>query len=154
MPKVRTYDAQIVYTGDDCTLHFPQERYVYGNLKESFKDGERVIVTIQPRKKKRSLSQNSYLHMLLQMIADETGNSLEVIKTTIKAMYAKKELTDKHGDPLIDENTGEAAYYIQETSDMSVEEMMLLTENVKEFARDFLGMVLPEPSEQLPLKIK
>jgi hypothetical protein len=151
---IRKFDATIVHTGDDCTIHFANERYVYRDLKDAFPDGAKITVEIKTRRKPRSLNQNAYLHMGIQMIADETGNDAEVVKSTLKAMYAKKPLLDKEGEPIIDQTTGEAAYYIQDTRDMSTVEMMEFTENMRIFGMEFCGIVIPLPEENIKLNFK
>lgn len=148
---VRKYDAFIVHTGADCTIHFANPKWVYGDLKEAFSDNSKVSVEIKGRSKPRNLPQNAYLHLCLNMIADETGNALEVVKSTCKAMYAKKPLLNKDGDEIYDKN-GEVAYYIQDTRDMSTTECFEFTEKVRMFALDFCGLVLPLPGEQIDLK--
>ncbi|MCW3111296.1 MAG: hypothetical protein JWQ09_5802 [Segetibacter sp.] len=153
MPK-RTYDAHIIHTGIDATLHFPAEKFVFTDLKSAFGDNEKVTVEIKTRKKPRNLPQNAYLHMSLQMIADETGNSLESVKSTVKAMFAKKPLLDKDGEPIYDTNTGEQACYIQDTRDMSTQECFEFTEQVRMFALDFCGIILPLPDENIKLNLK
>ncbi len=150
----RKYDCIIVHTGDDATLHFPNEKFVYKELKEVFKDGDKVTVEIKSRRKPRTLPQNAYLHMMLQMIADETGNSLDAVKMTLKAMYAKKPLLDKEGEPICDVESGEMAYMVQDTRDMSTIEALEFTENVRMFARDFLMVELPLPDQQIDMNIK
>src|SRR6185312_11817272 len=57
---LKTYDAQIVWTGDDASINFPNERFVYRDLKEGFKDGEKVTIIIKSRRKPRSLAQNNF----------------------------------------------------------------------------------------------
>jgi hypothetical protein len=130
---------------------FDNETWVYGDLKTAFNDGYKVTVEIKSRRKPRSLAQNAYLHLMLQMIADETGNDLEAVKSTVKAMYAKKPLLDKEGEPIYDKATGEVVSYIQDTRDMSTLEAMEFTENVRMFAQDFLGMNIPLPGENTEL---
>lgn len=147
----KSYDAIIVHIGDDCTLHLPREQFVYRDLREAFADGSKVTVEIKSRRKPRSLPQNAYLHLILQMIADETGNSLEAVKSTVKAMYAKKPLLDKDGEQIYDKATGEVVSYVQDTRDMSTTDMMLFTDNVRMFATDFLGMNIPEPGDNIEI---
>lgn len=149
----KSYDAIIIHTGDDCTIHFPNEAYVLADIKKFFKDQERVTIEVKSRKKIRSLDQNAYLHLALQMIADETGNSLEAVKTTLKALYAKQPLLDRNGDPIVDKSSGEVAHYIQDTRDMSQIEMIEFIDNIRIFAIDFCGFVLPEANEQLNIKL-
>jgi hypothetical protein len=88
------------------------------------------------------------------MIADETGNSLDSVKTTLKAMYAKKPLLDKEGEAIYNVHTGEQAFYVQDTRDMSTVEAMTFTDNVKLFAIEFCGLILPEPEENIKLNFK
>jgi len=145
---IRKYDAVIIHTGEkDITLHFPNDRYVYADLRVAFDDQAKVTVEIKTRRKPRSLSANSYLHMCLQIIADETGNSLDQVKTSLKAMYAKKPLLDKDGEPIFDKKTGEQAMYVQDTHDMNSLECSDFIENMKMFAIDFCNITLPDPEE-------
>jgi hypothetical protein len=150
----RTYNGRVVHTGTDCSLMFDNEAFVYADLKAAFADQAKVTVEIKSRRKPRSLSQNAYLHLCLNMIADETGNSLEVIKTTLKAMYCKKPLLDREGEPIIDKATGEVVHYIQDTSDMDTFEASQFTENVRMFAIDFCGMTIPDPDQNIELRFK
>lgn len=153
MPK-RTYDAIIIHAGADATIHFPREKYVYGDLKNVFKDGSKVTVTIASRRKPRSLSQNAYLHLCLQMIADESGNDLETVKSTMKALYAKKPMLNKNGEEIFNKDTGEQAMYVQDTSAMSTVEALEFTENVRLFAAEFLNLHIPLPDEQIEANFK
>lgn len=151
----RVYDAVIVHTGErDVSINFINEKYVYADLNTAFTDGEKVTVEIKTRRKPRSLAANAYLHMVLQMIADETGNDLDSVKTTVKALYAKKPLLDKEGEPIYDKITGEQAMYVQDTRDMSSIEAFEFTERVRMFAADFCGMIIPLPEEQIKANLK
>lgn len=151
---IKKFDARIVHTGDDCSIHYPNDTYVYRELKAAFEDGSKVTVEIKSRRKPRSLPQNNYLHMALQMIADETGNSLDAVKTTLKAMYAKKPLLDKEGEPIYNKDTGEQAMYVQDTRDMSTVEAMAFTENIRLFGIEFCNLVIPLPEENIKLNLK
>ncbi len=151
----RTYDGFITHTGDnECIITFPNAKYVYRELRDAFENQEKITVEVKSRRKPRKLNQNAYMHMCLQMIADDTGNDLDAVKTTIKALYAKKPLLDKDGDPIYDKVTGEQAMYIQDTSDMSTTECFEFTEKIRMFAQDFCGLILPEPMEQIPFNLK
>jgi len=150
---VRTFDAFIDHTGEtDCSISFINEKNCYSELRRSFDNHAKVTIEIKSRRKPRNLDQNAYLHLCLQMIADDTGNSLDQVKTTLKALYAKKPLL-KDGEPIYDNKTGEQAMYIQDTRDMSTLECFEFTENVRMFAIDFLGFVIPEPQKQIKMKI-
>ncbi len=151
---IRSFDARIVHTGDDCSIIFPNDTYVYRELKAAFSDGDKVTIEVKSRRKPRSLAQNNYLHMALQMIADETGNSLQAVKTTLKLMYAKVPLLDREGEPVYNKDTGEQAFYVQDTRDMSTVQAMAFADNVRVFAMDFCNLIIPLPSEQIDMNIK
>jgi hypothetical protein len=150
----RTFDAIIKHTDESITLIYPNESYVMAELKRVFPDGHKLTVEYKSRRKPRSLSQNAYFHMVLGLIADECGQDLDAVKSTVKTMYAKKPLLDKEGEPIYDKATGEQAMYIQDTSDMDTIEMTELVDKTRMFALDFFGMDIPLPSENIELKFK
>lgn len=151
---IRKYDGTIVHTGKDCTISFANEAFVYGDLKNAFTDGAKVTVEIKSRRKARSIDQNAYMHMAFQIIADETGNSADVVKNTMKALYAKKPMLDKDGNEIFNKVTGEQAMYIQDTRDMSTIENMEFMDNVRLFAAEFLGCDIPLPDQNLKINFK
>lgn len=152
--SIRKYDAVIVHTGDDCSIHFARETWVYHDLKEAFADGSKVTVEIKSRRKPRSLPQNNLFHAYCGIIAEETGNSSEVVKSTLKAMFCKKPMLDGDENEIVNRESGEVLYYIQDTRDMSTIEMAGLTENTRLFAAEWFGIILPLPEEQIDLKFK
>ena len=151
---VRTFDAKIVHTGSDATLHFSNEAYCFKELMLAYADGSRVTVEIKSRRKPRSLAQNNTFHWYCGLIADDTGNDLETVKNTVKAMFLKKPMVDKSGKEIINPETGEVAYFIQDTRNLSTVEMMELTENTRLFAAEWFGMDLPLPDENIKLNLK
>lgn len=117
-----------------------------------FKDGARVWISIETYYKTRTSAQNSLFHVYCQEIADYSGQDLETVKSTVKAMYAQKALLDKDGEPIVNEATGDVAMYIQDTSRMNTIEMAELTENTRLFAMEYFGIVLTLPEEQMKIK--
>lgn len=151
----RTFDGFIDHTGDtDCSIAFANETYVYRELREAFGNHEKVTIEVKSRRKPRSLRQNNLFHAYCGIIADETGNSLERVKSTLKLMYCKKPFLDVNGDEITDKNTGEVLTYIQDTSDMSTIEMATLTEQTRLFAQDWFNIYCPLPEEQIPFNLK
>jgi hypothetical protein len=149
---IKTYDALISHTETDCSINFVSERWVYSNLKESFSDNSKVTVEVKSRRKPRSLPQNGLFHAYCGIIADETGNSLDRVKSTLKGIYCKKPFKDKNGDEVYNPETGEVLTYIQNTADMDTIEMATLTEQTRMFALEWFGIVCPLPEEQIPFK--
>ncbi len=150
---VRSFDAKINGMAADF-FTFPNQDYVAKELINAFSFDEKVTVTVKTRRKPRSLAQNSLFHAYCGIIADETGNSLESVKSTLKMIYAQKPMLDKEGEVIYNKDTGEQLNYIQDTSSMNTEEMFILTENTRAFALEWFGMNLPLPDEQETLKFK
>lgn len=151
----RKYDAIIIHTGErDISIHFPNDRFVYADLRQAFEDQAKVTIEFKSRSKPRTLSQNSLFHAYCGVIAEETGNSLELVKSTLKLMFCKKDVTDKDGNVVVNPDTGEALTYIQKTSDMSKLEMTELIDNTRLFAAEWFKIYLPLPEEQIKLKLK
>ena len=151
---IRTFDCVIVHTADDATIHMNNEAYCYRELRNAFKHGAKCTIEIKSRRKPRSLAQNAYMHMAFQMMADDTGNDLEQIKTTMKVMYAKKPLLDKHGEQIYNKETGEQAFYIQDTRDMNTLEMTEFMDKVRLFSQEFLNITIPLPEQNIKLNLK
>lgn len=134
-------------------LDFNSLKSFQNDIKD-FKHDQRVWVTLETYYKTRTSAQNSLFHVYCQEIADETGQDLDTVKATVKAMYAQKPLLDKDGEPIVNKATGDVAMYIQDTRDMNTVEMATLTEHVRMFALEFFGIVLTLPEEQMQLKYK
>lgn len=118
----------------------------------AFKDGSKCWVQIESYSPIRSLEQNSFFHVICKEISDETGQDAEVVKSTLKTMFARKQVEDSNGEPLWNKETGEPIEYVQDTSDMNKMEMAdLITKSIA-FALEYFGMVIQNENEQVPLK--
>lgn len=150
----RTYDCRIVHTGDDCSLHFVNETFVYRDLKECFVDGSKVTITVQTRRKPRSLKQNAVLHWYINAIADETGMAVEDVKEVLRHKFLSEDIVDKSGEIMADKGSGEVLKRYKSTTKLSTVEMMAFTEEIRMWSLDFLGMTLPLPNEEVELNFK
>src|ERR1035438_1609739 len=110
--------------------------------------GKRVLITVERFSSKRSLPQNSFMHLVLQMFTDElnkiTGNDMRMseLKEMMKRKFAMIDV--------INENTGEIiGERIKGTSEMSKMELMQFLDNVILYAQDMFGIVLPKEDSQL-----
>ena len=119
-----------------------------------FKDGQRVWLQVENYSPKRSIAQNNLYHMYCDIIADETGQDLDTIKSITKTMFALYPALDKDGDEQVDKNTGEILKYVKDTSKMDKMEMFDLTEKTYRWALEFFGIVLPLPEQQIEAKFK
>ena len=103
-------------------------------------DGTKVVV-IMDHKTSRSLEQNSLYWMWVGIMCDETG-------------YSKKELHDALRSHLLepvtypDLTTGELKSRLRSTTELSVKEFTAYLNAIEEFARDFMGCMLPRPEDQ------
>ena len=99
--------------------------------------------------KRRSLSQNAYFHSVvldyvlhgLRDLGFDEIRTKEDAKLLVKYKFLRKQITNKE--------TGEVIEYIQETHKLTKSEMMEFIENIQRWAAEYLGVVIPSPSEQL-----
>lgn len=136
---------------DKPKLDFVALRSFLSDLRD-FKHGKRVWVEISDYSPKRSLAQNNLYHMYCDIIAEETGQDLDTIKSITKTMFALYPALDKDGEEQVDKSTGEVLKYVKDTSKMDKMEMFDLTEKTYRWALEFFGIVLPLPEEQIEAK--
>jgi len=110
-----------------------------------------VVITVERKKRKRSLSQNAYLHGIVIPMAKEglldVGYRLSTQETKdlLKSKFA---IFEK-----VNEETGEILEYVKGTSDMTTTELMVLIKQIQQWASEFLGIVIPDPGEQIEIEI-
>ena len=154
----QNFDAQIRHyenysNGINGFINFVDPNYTSLTLSELFKDGEKVTITVKTRRKPRSLPQNSLMHAYMTIIANESGNTLETVKSVLKRLFLTRDVIDKNGDVVFNPKTGEVLTYVQDTSELSTIEMAAFTEEIRMWALDF-GIYLPLPKENHELKLR
>lgn len=100
-------------------------------------------VIVRPFEKSRSLAQNNLFHMWIGVIAKETGNDNETIKTEMKRLYLGVKMVEfKHP------KTGERRLIatMKSSADLSAKEMTSFMNNVHAWALH-MGIKLPIPEE-------
>ncbi len=102
------------------------------------------VIELTEKKTKRSLSQNSYLHLALGYFASQTGNSLE----WVKQQYYKKLCNP---DLFIGER--QDAYlgrvkYVRSSSALTTDEMTLSIERFRNWSASEAGIYIPEPTSE------
>jgi len=148
------YDAQIVHIGADATINFNNEAYCYRDLKAMFSDGAKVTVTVATRRKPRSLKQNAVLHWYINAIADETGMGADDVKEVLRHKFLSEDILDRNGEIMADKSSGEVLKRYKSTTELSTVEMMAFTEEIRQWALDFLNMILPLPGDYTELNFK
>lgn len=148
----RKYDATIVHTADDCTIHFPREVFVYKDLKESFGDGSKVTVEIKSRRKPRSLNQNDfYWGYFLQF-------EIDAFMEFWGEQYDKKQVHDWNkqnffGETKVIERTGEIIRLPGSSADQSTIDFEIKLEDIRQWFRMNFEWEIPYPEQQGQLKI-
>ena len=94
-------------------------------------------------KRRRTLNQNSYLHVCIGAVAIETGNPLEVIKQEVFKRIVNPDLfvTEKD-DPILGRLSA-----LRSSRDLDKEEMSLAIDRFRKFAEEH-GVYIPSPGDE------
>ncbi len=94
------------------------------------------VLTVKKKWNKRSLNQNSYFWLCMQVLAEYTGHTPEELHVIVKGLYCpKKEV-----------GVGKKKYTIPKgTSELTKGEFVELMLNVNVMASE-LGVILPDPN--------
>lgn len=109
--------------------------YLNNNLPKY--EGLQGVLVVKKKWNKRSLSQNAYFWLCMQVLAEYTGHTPEELHVIVKGLYCpKKEV-----------KMGKKSYSIPKgTSELTKGEFVELMLNVNVMASD-LGVVLPDPTD-------
>jgi len=103
--------------------------------------GQEAIVNITKVNPKRTLNQNSYLHVLLGIAGLEWGYSMEEIKTLWKREVSQRIfLYEKNGKK-----------FLRSSADLTTKELTDAIEQLRKYAAE-QGLVLPSPDEEEKLR--
>lgn len=100
------------------------------------------IVEIREIRQRRTIPQNSYLHLLLGYFASQTGNTLEWVKQQYYKRLCNPDLFVGEKD---DKLLGKVKY-IKSSTQLNTEEMNLSIERFRNWAASEAGIYLPEPT--------
>lgn len=95
-------------------------------------------------KKYRTPQQNKYLHVLIGMLADYLGYTLEEMKDIIKFKFLKVET--------VCEKTGEIFERIKDTRELSKQECVDLIEKIRRWSAEDFNYYLPDAGEELEME--
>ncbi len=102
------------------------------------------VTELTEKKQKRSLSQNSYLHLLLGYFASQTGNTLEWVK---QQYYKKLCNPDLFIGEKQDQFLGKTRY-VRSSADLRSDEMNLSIERFRNWSATEAGIYLPEATSE------
>ncbi len=103
------------------------------------KHGKKIELT--EKRKRRSLNQNSYLHVVLSFYGTKTGYTLEEVKQDIFKRNICRNMFLKH-------NTSPVFDVYRSTADLNTKEMADAIERFRNHASQDLGIYIPEPHEE------
>ena len=106
-------------------------------------EGKRIVITISKAKSQRTVMQNALYWVYVTMIANELGYDKNEMHEVIKFKFMKCEK--------INEKTGEVMQYLKSTTDLSKSDFADLISDLQRWAAESLGIVLPEPGQQIEL---
>lgn len=111
-------------------------------VNKLFKQGG--MVEVKRKSPKRSLAQNSYLHLILGYFGARYGVSLEEAKCDYFKRMCNKEIFERKGVNSI----GKTVKYLRSSADLSTAEMTLAIERFRNWSSAVAGIYLPSPNEQ------
>ena len=114
-------------------------------LKYFFEKGKRF--ELKAKNNKRSISQNSYLHLILSYFGVETGYTLEEVKQDIFKRHVNSHLFyDGEFQGVVN------IQRFRSTASLDTAEMTLAIDRFRNFAGKELGIYLPEPHDLVLLQ--
>lgn len=105
--------------------------------------GKDVEITIEKKRKKRSIQQNRLLWLYSTILANELGYSKYEMHEIVKFKFLQKEKAD--------EKTGEIFKYVGSTATLTTTDFAGLINEIIQWAAETFSIVLPLPDEQLEI---
>lgn len=125
------------YNGSN-PLHAMQARQ---RLEKLIREGK--IFDLTEKKPKRTLSQNSYLHLILAYFACQTGNTLEWVKCEYyKKLVNPATFIRERDDPYLGR-----VKYLRSSADLETDEMTLTIDRFRNWSASEAGVYLPAPDD-------
>lgn len=119
-------------------------------------EGKDLVLTIERKKKKRSGPQNRYYWSVVVPIVRsgliDAGWEREKIAGSEQVHELLKHLFCKKVE-LINENTGEVIEMPPTTTSLTTTDMMEYIEDIQRWSAEFLGVIIPDPGEQMLLEL-
>lgn len=98
---------------------------------------------------KRSLNQNRYLHLLINFVAGEVGETPEFIKESVFKIEANRVIFMVEHEST---SLNKTVRYIRSSADLTKEEMTQAIEKFRDFCSLNYGIYLPAPDEDEMVK--
>lgn len=125
----------------DLTNIIDKERFKR-RCNQLYSAGE--VVELTAKKKRRTLPQNAYLHLILGWFAMETSNRLEFVKQE----YFKRHINPDLFVVEIDDKYLGKAQILRSSRDLDSAEMTTAIERFRNWSSSEAGIYIPSPDEQ------
>lgn len=130
-------------------LDFKQRSNFLSDVSK-FKDGD-YILTIEKRKKKRSVEQNRYYWgVVVPLVKSGLNDTGWRMTTDGTHEYLKNEFNIIE---VVNERSGEVIKTIGSSTEMSTSQMMDYFAKITEWAAEYLNVNIPDPNEQLQIEM-
>lgn len=106
--------------------------------------GSNSVVEIKKKLPRRSLSQNSYLYLILGWFSCEYGCSIDEAKVDFYKRTCNKEIFVRNKK----NKRGQEIQYLRSSSELETGEMTLSIERFRNWSSSQAGIYLPAPNEQ------
>ena len=120
------------------------------DLKKYF-TGKHVEITIQKKRKKRSLMQNNFYWGVVIPILYEGWKDMG--HDTSKEQIHEFNLKEFNFIEVVNEKTGEVKRMPQSSTVMTTSQFMDFLSSIQRFAAEFLNIQIPDPNEDLKLEL-
>lgn len=145
----------IVKSDDDGNFYLdvPNPKWWSSEISK-FSIDTAVVITVKKWYKKRSLDQNSTYHWYIGVLADYFGYAPDTMKSLIALKWLKEPLYDTNGNEAIDITTGEKMFELRSSASLNTFEMAELCTNIRQWADEGWGVILPEPDKNYKINFK
>ena len=112
------------------------------------------VIELTEKKPRRTISQNSYLHLILSYFAVQTGNTLEWVKQQYYKKYCNPDIFVCEKEDML---MGRRIKYIRSSSELSTDERSLSISRFRNWSASEAGIYLPEATneaEMLALQVE
>ena len=103
--------------------------------------GHSIEIIIRRKKKHRSVQQNRYYWLVASIISDQTGFTKDEIHSIFKSRFLR---TEK-----VNECSGAIYEFVRSTAELTTVEYEEYLDQVRQFASQEFGLVIPMPNEQM-----
>lgn len=144
----------ISFVKDDCSGLRMLDRELFLQFLSDFGAGCKLKLTVEHYFPQRSLKQNGTIHWWFDLLAEECGLSPARMKEILCYKYLRRPALDNKGEEIVDDNTGEVAWYVKSTADLDKAEMVIFMDEIWLWALYNRNLELPKPDENYKINFQ